>query len=177
MNTCSSKHNASKNIAATDAPGGSSSTTAKSSTEGESTIVNNNVPSVTVGVEVDATSREATATLVVAKSTKVQNPYKKQSAVAPAGAPMKSILTAGESTIASVNIDDVMLNNATISSTKFAKVQNPYKKQAAVIPALYSSTVTSDITVLHAATSITASSVTPSTHGVTMVSATTGMLY
>jgi hypothetical protein len=64
---------------------------------------------VTVGVVVDATLREATATSAAAKSTKVQNPYKTQSVVAPAGAAMKSwgILTASESTMAAVNISDV----------------------------------------------------------------------
>ncbi len=72
MNTCSSKCNASKNIVAITAPGGSTSTTTKISTAGESTIDNINVPSAIVGVVVvDATSSKATATSVAAKSTKV----------------------------------------------------------------------------------------------------------
>ena len=57
MNTRSSKCNASKNIAAIAAPNGTTSTAATSSTAGESTIVNLNVPSATVGVVVDATLR------------------------------------------------------------------------------------------------------------------------
>jgi hypothetical protein len=70
MNTRSSKQNESKNIiAAIAAPDGTTSTTAKSSTASESTIVNLNVPSATVGVVVDATWRAATSTS--AKSTKV----------------------------------------------------------------------------------------------------------
>jgi hypothetical protein len=86
--------------------------------------------------------------------------------VAPAGAATKSrgTLTASERSIADVNVGDVTLNDATTTSAKIAKVQNPYKKQAVVIPALHNSEVTSDITViLHAATSVTASSVSPST--------------
>ncbi len=102
------------------------------------------------------------------------------SAVAHAGANTKSqgILTAaGESTIAAVNIGDVKLNDATTTSVNFTKVKNLYKKQAAVTPALCNSTVTSDVTVLHTATSVTASSVTQSNLSVTTSGATTGVLY
>jgi hypothetical protein len=85
--------------------------------------------------------------------------------------------TAGESTITAFNIGDVTLNDATTTSAKFAKVKNPYKKQAAVIPTLFSFTVTSDVAALHAATTVTASSVTPSNLSVTSVLDTTGMFY
>jgi hypothetical protein len=112
-----------KDIATIAAPDGTTSTTTKSSTAGEGTIVNLNVPSATDGVVVDASSREATATS--AKSTKEQNPYKKQSAVAPAGATTKSggTSTAVLSAVADVSISDNILNNATTPSANFTKLK------------------------------------------------------
>jgi hypothetical protein len=79
-----------------------------------------------------------------------KNPYKKQSVVTPAGVTTKSggILSAGESTIANINMGDATLKDA---------------------PALSSRTGTSDIAVLNAATIVTRSSVTPSTLCVTGV--------
>ncbi len=71
MKTHSTKRNALKKIAAITAPVGSSSATAHTSIAGESTIVDVNVPSTTVGVGVDATSTEATAPLAAVKLTKV----------------------------------------------------------------------------------------------------------
>jgi hypothetical protein len=171
MNTHSSKRNASKKIAVIAAPVDSTTATANTSIAGESTIVDVNVPSATLGVGVDATSTEATAPLAAAKPTKVQNPYKKQSAVPPAGAATKSrgITIVNESTIATINISDVNFNDATTTSANFAIVKNPYKKQAALVPALLTSTVTSNVTGLDAASSVTACVIT--------VSGNSGMLY
>ncbi len=91
--------------------------------------------------------------------------------VTPAGVAMKSqgIAIVGESTIATINVGDINFNDATATSANVATVKNPYKKQAALVPALLTSTVTSNVTVLNAASIVTAC--------VTTVSGNSGMLY
>ncbi len=84
---------------------------------------------------------------------------------------MKSqgIAIVGESTIATINVGDINFNDATATSVNVATVKNPYKKQAALVPALLTSTVTSNVTVLNTASIVTAC--------VTTVSGNSSMLY
>ena len=142
MNTQSSKCNKSNNLSASTVADVSTTAATKNSSVGRSAIVNVNETSMTVVVAGDAPSRNPTASS--GKSTKVCNPYKKHqsavssAAVAPVAASTEcgGISTVVEPTIVDINTAQGTLNNAATTSSKLSTIRNPYKKPAAVVPAL-----------------------------------------